>query len=184
MKFTETKVSGVFLIELDLHADDRGSFARSFCVDEFNEAGIEFQVVQANVSFNKYSGAVRGMHYQVSPHAEAKVVRCTSGALYDVVVDLRPDSRSYGQWVGIELNAENRHSLYMPEGCAHGFQTLVENTEVSYLMSERYAPEAASGVRYDDPAIGIKWPLAVSSVSDRDRDWPDFQPQARAGTTK
>ena len=184
MKFTETKVSGVFLIEPELHADDRGSFARSFCIDEFNEAGIDIQVVQANISFNKYSGAVRGMHYQVSPHAEAKVVRCTSGALYDVVVDLRPDSPSYCQWIAIELNAENRHAMFVPKGCAHGFQTLVDGTEVSYLMSERYVPEAASGVRYDDPAFGIDWPLKVSSVSDRDRSWPDFKPQVRAGTTK
>ena len=184
MNFSETNLSGVLLIELELHVDDRGSFARSFCIDEFNEAGIDMQVVQANISFNKLSGAVRGMHYQVSPHAEAKVVRCTSGALYDVVVDLRPDSPSYGQWIGIELNAENRFAMFVPKDCAHGFQTLVDNTEVSYLMSERYVAEAASGVRYDDPAIGIEWPLAVSSVSDRDRDWPDFQPQVGTGMTE
>jgi dTDP-4-dehydrorhamnose 3,5-epimerase len=184
MKFTETTVSGVFLIELDLHADDRGSFARSFCVDEFNEAGMDIHVVQANISFNKHSGAVRGMHYQVSPHAEAKVVRCTRGALYDVVVDLRPDSPSYSQWFGIELNAENRKAMFVPKGCAHGFQTLVDGTEVSYLMSERYVPEAASGVRYDDPAFGIEWPMAVSSVSDRDQGWPDFKPQVGTGMTE
>jgi len=184
MNFAETKLSGVFLIEPELLKDDRGSFARSFCIDEFNEAGIEIQVVQANISFNKYSGAVRGMHYQVSPHAEAKVVRCTSGSLYDVVVDLRPDSPSYSQWIGIELNAENRYAMFVPKGCAHGFQTLVDGTEVSYLMSERYVPEAASGVRYDDPAFGIDWPLKVSSVSDRDRSWSDFKPQVSARTTK
>jgi len=184
MKFTETKVSGVFLIEPEFHADNRGSFARSFCVDEFNEAGIDIHVVQANISFNKHSGAVRGLHYQVSPHAEAKVVRCTSGALYDVVVDLRPDSPSFSQWIGIELNAENRNAMFVPKGCAHGFQTLVDGTEVSYLMSERYVPEAASGVRYDDPAFGIEWPLTVSSVSDRDRSWPDFKPQAGTGMTE
>ena len=184
MIFSETKLSGVLLVEPELHVDDRGSFARSFCIDEFDKAGIDFQVVQANISFNKYSGAVRGMHYQVSPHAEAKVVRCTSGALYDVLVDLRPDSPSYSQWIGVELNAENRYAMFVPKGCAHGFQTLVDNTEVSYLMSERYVAEAASGVRYDDPAIGIEWPLVVSSVSDRDRDWPDFQPQVGTGMTE
>ena len=124
------------------------------------------------------------MHYQVAPFAEAKVVRCTGGALYDVVVDLRSGSPTLGQWFATELNAENRKSLFMPEGCAHGFQTLVDNTEVSYLMSERYAPEAASGVRHDDAAFGIEWPLAVSSVSDRDRGWPDFSPQVNSGTTE
>jgi len=184
MKFSETKLSGVLLIEPELHADDRGSFARSFCVDDFNKVGIDFQVVQANISFNKYAGTLRGLHYQLPPSAEAKVVRCTSGALYDVVVDLRSDSPTLGQWFATELNAENRNSMYVPEGCAHGFQTLADNTEVSYFMSERYAPEAASGVRYDDPAIGIEWPLAVSSVSDRDRDWPDFQQQVATGMTE
>ena len=184
MNFSETKLSGVLLIEPELHADDRGSFARSFCVDDFKNVGIDFCVVQANFSFNKYAGALRGLHYQLSPFAEAKVVRCTSGALYDVVVDLRSGSPTLGQWLAIELNAKNRNSIYVPEGCAHGFQTLVDNTEVSYLMSERYVPEAASGVRYDDPAIGIEWPLAVSSVSDRDRDWPDFQPQVGTGMTE
>lgn len=184
MNFSDTKLSGVLLIEPELHVDDRGSFARSFCVDEFSEAGIDIQIVQANISFNKHSGAVRGMHYQVSPHAEAKVVRCTSGALYDVVVDLRPDSPSYSQWIGIELNADNRYAMYVPKGCAHGFQTLVDRTEVSYLMSERYVPEAASGVRYDDPEFGIDWPLKVSSVSDRDRSWPNFESQIKARTTE
>ena len=174
MKFAQTELPGVFLIEPELLADDRGAFARSFCVDEFAAAGIEFEVVQATVSFNRFSGTVRGMHFQADPYAEAKVVRCTRGALYDVVVDLRPDSAMYGKWVGAELNADNRKALYIPEGCAHGFQTLLDNTEVDYLMSSRYQPEAASGVRFDDPAIGIDWPLAVSSVSDRDRGWPDF----------
>lgn len=178
MKFAQTELPGVFLIEPELLADGRGAFARSFCVVEFAAAGIEFEVVQANISFNQFSGTVRGMHFQADPHAEAKVVRCTRGALYDVVVDLRPDSAMYGKWVGAELNADNRKALYIPEGCAHGFQTLLDNTEVDYLMSSRYHPEAASGVRFDDAAIGIDWPLPVSSVSDRDRDWPDFEPQS------
>lgn len=175
MKFTETKVSGVFLIEPELHADDRGSFARSFCVDEFNEAGIDIHIVQANISFNKHSGAVRGMHYQVSPHAEAKVVRCTRGALHDVVIDLRSESPTFCRWIAAELNAEKNTEMFVPQGCAHGFQTLVDNTEVSYLMSERYVPESASGVRYDDPAFGVEWPLAISFVADRDRSWPEFR---------
>ncbi len=177
MKFAETELPGVFLIELDLLADDRGAFARSFCLDEFKSVGIDFRVVQANISFNKYAGTLRGMHYQTPPHEEAKVVRCTSGALYDVVVDLRVDSPTRGRWISAELNADNRAAMFIPEGCAHGFQTLVDNTEISYLMSERYAPEAASGVRFDDPAFGIDWPLAVSSVSEQDENWPDFEPQ-------
>jgi dTDP-4-dehydrorhamnose 3,5-epimerase len=181
MIFSETKLSGVFLIEPEVHADDRGSFARTFCLDDFESADISFYVVQANTSFNKFAGTLRGMHYQVSPFEEAKVVRCTRGALYDVIVDLRSDSPTLGQWFATELNAENRKSVFAPEGCAHGFQTLVDNTEVSYLMSEYYAPEAASGVRYDDPAFGIEWPLPVSSVSDRDRSWPDFESPETAG---
>ena len=184
MHFSKTKLSGVFLIEPELHADDRGSFARSFCVDEFNEAGIDFRVVQANISLNKYAGTVRGMHYQLPPFAEAKVVSCTSGAFCDVVVDLRAGSQTLGQWIAIELSAENKNSVFMPEGCAHGFQTLVDNTEISYLMSERYAPEAASGVRYNDPAFGIEWPMAVSSVSARDQGWPDYQSPKKAGMTE
>ena len=175
MKFSQTDLPGVFLIEPEMLADDRGSFARSFCVDEFKAAGIDFDIVQANISFNKFSGTVRGMHFQAPPHAEAKVVRCTSGAMYDVVVDLRPESGTYGKWTAAELNADNRAALFIPEGCAHGFQTLVDNTEVDHLMSERYVPEAASGVRFDDPAFGIEWPLPVASVSDRDRSWPDFE---------
>lgn len=178
MKFSQTALSGVFLVEPELLTDDRGAFARSFCVDEFATAGIEFEVVQANISFNRYSGTVRGMHFQAAPHGEAKVVRCTRGAMYDVVVDLRPGSDTYGEWVAAELNADNRVAFYIPEGCAHGFQTLLDNTEVDYLMSGRYEPAAASGVRFDDPAFGIDWPLAVSSVSDRDREWPDFKPQS------
>lgn len=177
MRFSQTELPGVFLIEPEMLTDDRGSFARSFCVDEFAAAGIDFEIVQANLSCNKFSGTVRGMHYQRAPHAEAKVVRCSSGAMYDVVVDLRPDSATYGKWFAAELNADNKVAMFIPEGCAHGFQTLLDNTEVDYLMSGRYAPELATGVRYDDPAFGIEWPLPVSSVSEGDRSWPDFQPQ-------
>jgi dTDP-4-dehydrorhamnose 3,5-epimerase len=174
MNFNETTLPGVFLIEPDIHADERGSFARTFCLDEFDAAGIRFGVVQANISFNQHSGTVRGMHFQRAPHGEGKVVRCTAGSMYDVIVDLRPDSPTFCQWVAAELNAENRKAIYAPEGCAHGFQTLSDSTEVSYLMSERYAPEAATGVRFDDPAFEIDWPLPVSNISARDRDWPNF----------
>jgi dTDP-4-dehydrorhamnose 3,5-epimerase len=177
MNFSPTELPGVFLVEPEMQVDDRGSFARSFCVDEFAAAGIAFEVVQANISFNKFSGTVRGMHYQRPPHAEAKIVRCTSGAMHDVVVDLRPDSPAYGTWIAAELNADNRLAMFIPEGCAHGFQTLLDNTEVDYLMSGRYVPEAATGVRFDDPAFSIDWPLVVSSVSDRDSSWPDFEPE-------
>jgi dTDP-4-dehydrorhamnose 3,5-epimerase len=174
MNFIETTLPGVFLIEPDIHADERGSFARSYCVEEFGQAGISFEVVQANMSFNRHSGTVRGMHFQRAPHGEGKVIRCTAGSMYDVIVDLRPDSPTYCQWFAAELNSDNKKAMYAPEGCAHGFQTLSDNTEVSYLMSERYAPEAATGVRFDDPAFGIEWPLAVSNIAARDRDWRDF----------
>jgi dTDP-4-dehydrorhamnose 3,5-epimerase len=177
MVILPTELPGVFLIEPEMLTDDRGSFARSFCVDEFAAAGIDFEVVQANLSCNKYSGTLRGMHYQRPPHAEAKVVRCTSGAMYDVVVDLRPDSATYCRWFAAELNANNKKALFIPEGCAHGFQTLLDNTEVDYLMSVRYAPEHSAGVRYDDPAFGIEWPLPVTFVSERDRSWPDINRQ-------
>ncbi len=180
MIISSTALPGVFLIEPEMLTDERGSFARSYCVDEFAAAGIDFEVVQANLSCNKFSGTVRGMHYQRAPHAEAKVVRCASGAMYDVVVDLRPESEAYGKWFAAELNADNKVAMFIPEGCAHGFQTLLDNTEVDYLMSGRYVPQSATGVRYDDPAFGIEWPLPVSSVSERDRSWPDFEPEAEA----
>jgi len=175
VKFIATELSGVFLIEPEFHADDRGSFARTFCEEEFGDAGIEFRVVQANTSFNKRAGTLRGMHYQLPPHAEAKVVRCTSGALHDVVIDLRSESPTFCEWIAAELNAEKNTEMFVPKGCAHGFQTLVDNTEVSYLMSESYVPESASGVRYDDPTFGVEWPLAISFVADRDRSWPGFR---------
>ena len=177
MRFSETELSGVFLIELELSEDERGSFARSFCLDEFGEAGIGFDIVQANISFNNFAGTVRGMHYQEHPYAESKIVRCTRGAILDVVLDLRVESDTYCQWYGVELNAENRSALLVPPGCAHGFQTLADATEVHYLMSERYKAEATAGVRYNDPTFGIEWPMKVSSITERDRCWPDFQQQ-------
>lgn len=174
MKITETKLSGVYLIELELAEDERGSFARSFCIDEFGACGIDFSIVQSNISFNKSAGTLRGMHYQKQPFTESKIVRCTRGAIFDVVVDLRSESDTFCQWYGVELNSENRSALLVPPGCAHGFQTLLDSTELHYLMSERYQPEAAVGVRFDDPAFEIVWPMKVSSLSARDRQWPDF----------
>lgn len=166
-------------MELDLIEDARGAFARSFCRREFEDAGLEFSIVQANISFNRFAGTLRGMHLQREPHAEAKIVRCTRGALFDVAIDLRPGSETFCQWYGTELNAENRHALVIPEGFAHGFQTLTDDTEVHYLMSEPYAPESATGVRFDDPAFGIEWPIEVASISEKDRNWPSFSREAQ-----
>jgi len=176
MRFSETELSGVYLIELELSEDERGSFARSYCGDEFAEAGIDFSIAQANISFNNFAGTIRGMHYQERPFEESKVVRCTRGTIFDVVLDLRPESNTYCQWFGVGLDSENRSALLVPAGCAHGFQTLSDSTEVHYLMSESYRPDAAAGIRFDDPVFGVEWPMTVSSISDRDRHWPDFRP--------
>lgn len=168
MKFTETQIEGAWVVELEPHADERGFFARSFCQHEFAERGLSDQVAQCNVSYNARAGTVRGMHYQLAPSAEAKLVRCTAGSIYDAIVDLRPTSPSHLRWFGVELRAEARNALYVPEGCAHGFQTLRDDTEVFYQMSEFYAPELARGFRYDDPQFGIPWPLPPTSVSEKD----------------
>ncbi len=175
MKFVEAGLAGVYLIELEPIADERGSFARSWCREEFRAAGVDFTVVQTNISFNNAAGTVRGMHFQADPSPEAKVVRCTRGGVFDVVVDLRPASDTYCEWLGVELNPENQKAIFIPPDCAHGFQTLADATEVHYLMSQRYDPDAARGVRFDDSVFGIDWPLPVSSLSDKDRNWPDFR---------
>jgi dTDP-4-dehydrorhamnose 3,5-epimerase len=173
--FVETALPGAFVVELERREDERGFFARAWCRREFEQHGLAGRLVQCNVSFNKRSGTLRGMHYQVAPHEEAKLVRCTSGAVYDVIVDLRPGSSAFKQWVGVELTAENRRALYVPEGLAHGYQTLVDGTETLYQVSEFYAPESERGVRWDDPAFGIEWPEAPEpTVSEKDRSWPDF----------
>jgi len=173
VRFTKTAIDGVVVVDPERHEDDRGFFARSFCVDEFVEHGLDPSVVQCNISFNARAGTVRGMHYQASPVSETKLVRCTRGAIHDVVVDLRPDSPTYQQHVAVELTAENRRALYIAKGLlAHGFQTLEDDTEVSYQMGERYTPGADRGVRYDEPALGISWPLPVSSISEKDTAWP------------
>jgi dTDP-4-dehydrorhamnose 3,5-epimerase len=155
--------------------DGRGFFGRSFCRGEFTERGLNPEIVQCNISFNRYAGTLRGMHYQLAPHAEEKLVRCTRGKLYDVIVDLRQESPTFKQWISLELSVDNRLMLYIPKGCAHGFQTLEDNTEVFYQMSEFYYPESGRGVRWNDPAFGVQWPEGVQMIlSDRDRNWPDY----------
>jgi dTDP-4-dehydrorhamnose 3,5-epimerase len=176
MRFTETKVAGAYLIEPEPIADERGFFARTWCQEEFAANGLNRDLAQANISFNHRKGTLRGMHYQEAPHQEAKLVRCTRGAIFDVALDLRPDSPTYRAWFGAELTDENRSMLYVPEGCAHGFLTLADATEVAYQMSAPYAPAAARGVRWDDPAFGIEWPGEVVVINERDRTYPDFAP--------
>jgi dTDP-4-dehydrorhamnose 3,5-epimerase len=169
MIFTETKLKGAFIVDLERREDERGFFARTWCEDEFAAHGLNPRLAQCNVSFNLRRGTLRGLHYQLAPHGEAKLVRCTMGSIYDVVVDLRPDSRTCGEWVAVELSVANRTSLYIPEGMAHGFQTLEDNTEVFYQMSTSYAPEYARGIRWDDPAFSIHWPATETRImSERD----------------
>ena len=174
MIFDETQLAGAFIIDPERMEDERGFFARTFCVDEFTAHGLDPACVQCNISFNLRRGTLRGMHTQKPPHEEAKLVRCTLGAIHDVIIDLRPGSTTYAEHVGVELSAENRRMLYIPKGFAHGFQTLADNSEVFYQMSSMYVPGSASGVRYNDPAFGIEWPLPVTEISERDVAYPDF----------
>lgn len=175
MIFEETKIRGVIEVRLNRNSDERGFFARSWCRKEFEGAGLDARLVQCSISYNAQRGTLRGMHYQTAPFAEVKLVRCTQGAICDVILDLRPDSRTFKQWVAVTLSAENRDMVYIPEGCAHGFLTLADDTEVFYQMSEYYHPEVARGVRWNDPAFGIEWPEKVAVISERDRMLPDFQ---------
>lgn len=172
MKFEPTPLQGVFVVDLARLEDERGFFARSFCQKEFEAQGLNPQLAQCNVSFNRLRGTLRGLHYQSKPHAEAKLVRCTQGAIWDVAVDLREGSATRNKWYGVELSAQTRRALYVPEGFAHGFQTLTGDAEVLYLMSEFYHPESARGARWDDPAFGIRWPIEQPLMSDRDRAFP------------
>lgn len=174
MKFVETRLRGAYAVRLEPIDDERGSFARSWCVREFADVGLSTTVVQCNVSTNRRTGTLRGLHYQLSPHAEVKIVRCTRGAIFDVIVDLRRDSPTFCQWESLELSAANGDMLYVPQGFAHGFQTLTDDAAVEYQMSEFYAPDAARGARFDDPAFAIAWPLAVTSISPRDMSYPGF----------
>jgi dTDP-4-dehydrorhamnose 3,5-epimerase len=175
MTFHETRIPGVFEIHLEPRTDERGFFARTWCQKEFEAHGLNPRIAQCNVSYNARKGTLRGMHDQLAPYAEAKLVRCTAGAIFDVAIDLRRQSPAFRQWVGVTLTAENRRMLYVPEGCAHGFLTVQDNTEVSYQMSEFYHPEQARGVRWDDPAFQIAWPAKVEVISERDRTYPDFE---------
>ena len=176
MNFVSTTLAGAVIVELERREDERGFFARSFCQREFAEQGLDPCVAQCNVSFNRRRGTLRGLHWQAPPHAEAKLVRATRGALWDVIVDLRPDSATYCEWFGVELTAENRRALYVPPGFAHGFQTLVDDVEVFYQMSAFYAADAQQGARWDDPEFGIEWPIRPPFLSPRDATYPVFGP--------
>lgn len=174
MIFTETKIKGAFIIDIQPHSDDRGFFSRSFCRKEFEAHGLLPEVAQCNISLNHKAGTIRGMHFQTSPHEEAKLVRCTRGEIFDVVVDLRVDSPTHKQWVGVKLNDKNHTMLYVPPGCGHGFQSLTDDAELMYQVSEFFAPTHAAGWRYDDPAFGIEWPLPLSVISQADSSWPPY----------
>jgi dTDP-4-dehydrorhamnose 3,5-epimerase len=178
MIFRETMIEGVWVVEPERYEDERGFFARTWDTKEFARRGLNGRLVQCSISYNRRRGTLRGMHYQATPHEEAKLVRCTSGSIFDVAVDLRTESATFRRWVGTELSADNRLAMYVPEGCAHGFLTLTEESEVAYLISEFYVPDAARGVRWNDPAIGIDWPADVLVVNERDRSYPDFAAEA------
>ncbi len=176
MKFVETGLPGAYVIDLEKRGDDRGFFARAFCVREFATHGLATQFVQANNSLSGVKGTIRGMHYQLSPHAETKLIRCIQGAFWDVILDLRPESPTFGRWFGEELSATNRRMMYVPKGFAHGFITLTEHAEAFYLVDEFYAPERERGVRWNDPLFKIEWPAFPALISEKDSNHPDFDP--------
>jgi dTDP-4-dehydrorhamnose 3,5-epimerase len=176
VKFVPLPLPGAFIIEPELIADERGFFARTFCRDEFAAHGLNPDLVQCSVSFNKHKGTLRGMHYQKKPHEEAKLVRCTKGAICDVIIDLRPDSSTFTRWAGVELSAQNHVAIYIPEGFAHGFLTLVDESEVFYQMSEPFHSDCAAGVRWDDPVFAIEWLGEIGVMSERDKSYPNFRP--------
>jgi dTDP-4-dehydrorhamnose 3,5-epimerase len=178
VKFVPLELEGAYVIELEPHRDERGYFARTWCREEFAAHGLNPVVAQCSTSHNEHAGTLRGLHFQRPPHAEAKLVRCTRGAIFDVIVDLRPASATQAVWVGVELTEEGGNAMYVPEGFAHGFQTLTDHADVLYTISAPYVPEAASGVRWDDPVFGIDWPEARErTISERDRAWPDYRGQ-------
>jgi dTDP-4-dehydrorhamnose 3,5-epimerase len=176
MIFAATRLHGAWLVDVEPKADERGYFARTWCREEFAARGLDIEVAQESLSFNRRRGTLRGLHFQRPPHDETKLVRCTRGAIFDVIVDLRCHSPTYLRWQGFELTADNRRALYIPKGCAHGFQTLSDDVEVTYRISAFFAPEAAGGYRHDDAAFGIVWPLPVTVISERDLGWPAFRP--------
>jgi len=174
LKFTETPLSGAYIIDIDPIGDERGFFATCWTREDFTKRGLTGEFIQCNVSLSQATGTVRGMHFQHAPHQEAKLVRCTQGALYDVLLDLRADSPTYLQWHGVELTVENRRMAYLPEGIAHGFQTLADDTEILYMVSAYYHPVSQAGARWNDPAFNIQWPLPLSVISDKDANFPDW----------
>jgi len=175
MKFTETRLQGAFIIELERLADARGFFARTWCQREFETHGLNPALAQCNISFNAKRGTLRGMHHQTAPHEEAKLVRCTMGAIYDVIIDLRPASPTYMEWESVELTSQNRTMLYIPEAFSHGFLTLADDTEVFYQMSQFYAPECAAGIRWNDPQFNITWPEDIHIIAEKDMQFPDYE---------
>jgi dTDP-4-dehydrorhamnose 3,5-epimerase len=174
MRFTETPIDGAWLIDVEPRGDDRGFFARAWCQNEFDAHGLTTGFVQCNLASSRWRGTLRGLHYQAEPHGEVKLARCIRGAIFDAIVDLRPGSSTYLRWFGAELSAENHRSLYVPAGCAHGYQALTDDCEVLYPVSAFYAPESERGVRWNDPAFGIEWPIEADHMSAKDRSWPDF----------
>ena len=174
MIFTPVEIEGVWLVDLEPVCDERGFFARSWCREEFARGGLATEVRQTNIACTRRRGTLRGLHYQAAPYEEAKLVRCTRGAAFVVALDLRPESPTYARWVGAELSAENRRAMYVPPGCAQGYQTLADDTEVFYQMSQSYVPEAGRGVRFDDAAFALRWPLEIAAISQKDRSWPDY----------
>ena len=182
MVFTETKLAGAFIIDLERREDDRGFFARAFCQHEFSDHGLKPVIAQANIGYNRLRGCLRGMHFQFPPAPETKVVRCTRGAVLDIIVDLRPESSTYLEHISVELTADNHRAIYIPERFAHGYQALEDDTETSYQVGEFYTPGAEGGLRSDDPALGLTWPLPVSEISEKDAAWPllaEVEPEVR-----
>jgi dTDP-4-dehydrorhamnose 3,5-epimerase len=175
MIFHETGLDGAFVIEIEKWKDDRGFFSRLWCRKEYEDNGLNSSVAQINVGYSIKKGTLRGLHYQVAPHEEVKIIRCTKGAIYDVIVDLRPSSPTYMQWISKEISEDDRLMIYVPEGFAQGYITLTDNTEIYYQASQFFAPESARGIRYDDPAFGIRWPATVTVISDADRRWPNWK---------
>ncbi len=175
MIFTKTNLQGAYIIDIEKKEDNRGFFARTFCANEFADNNLESKFVQANTSFNYKKGTLRGMHYQKSPYEEDKLVRCTRGSIFDAIIDLRKDSPTYKKWFGIELSAENRKSLFVPKGFAHGYMTLEDNSEVTYLVTQFYTPDADSGIKFNDPAFNIEWPITPVLVSEKDLNHPEFK---------
>ena len=180
MKFQETRLKGAFVVEMERREDSRGSFARTWCEEEFRSHGLNTSMVQGNTAYSKTRGTLRGLHLQKAPHEEAKLIRCIRGSIYDVILDLRPNSPTFKEWLSLELNEKSNFMLFVPEGFAHGYQTLADDTEVFYLVSEFYAPECEVGIRYDELAFQIRWPIRDDIlISDKDKNWPDFSAQGK-----